>query len=59
MKRGLVDRRWVHYLDLEYWNDGHLPTYTQEVQITPVKTLWTNTKDGKIKELSQNKIYKA
>jgi hypothetical protein len=59
MKRSLVDRRWVHYLDLEYWNDGHLPTYAREVEISPIKTLWTNGKGRKEKELSPNKVYRA
>ena len=22
MKRNLVDSRWTHYLDVNYWNDG-------------------------------------
>ena len=59
MKRKSVDSRWTHHLDINYWNDGYKPTWAREVQISPMKTLWVNCENGKEKELSHNKLYKA
>lgn len=64
MKRNLVNSRWTHYLDVNYWNDGSplngsKPTWAREVEISPIKTLWTNGNGGKEKELSPNKVYRA
>jgi hypothetical protein len=59
MKRNLVDNRWTHYLDVNYWNSNSKSTWAREVEISPIKTLWTNGKRRKEKELSPNKIYRA
>lgn len=59
MKRNLVNSRWTHYLDVNYWNDGSKSTYAREVEISPIKTLWSNGVNGKEKELSPNKVYRA
>lgn len=59
MKRNLVDRRWTHYLDVNYWTNGSKSTWAREVEISPIKTLWTNGRGRKEKELSPNKVYRA
>ena len=59
MKRNLVDNRWTHYLDVNYWNSNSKSTWAREVEISPIKTLWTNGTGRKEKELSPNKIYRA
>ena len=64
MKRNLVDSRWTHYLDVNYWTNGSplngsKSTWAREVEISPIKTLWTNGRGRKEKELSPNKVYRA